>query len=66
MPAVDVGQPCTEGAHCQAGHCECDKPNTPNGTHMTGACPEFALKKEDGAICVVTNGIARAEGMRVE
>lgn len=66
MPAVDVGGPCTEAAHCQAGYCACIDPRARDGTHMTGECPEFAAKREDGALCVVTNGIARAEGLRVD
>lgn len=66
MPAVDVGNPCTEADHCHAGYCACSPANAKEGTHMTGECPEFAVKKEDGWVCAVSNGIAHREGVRVE
>jgi len=66
MPAVDVGQQCTEAAHCHAGYCACFGPKTTEGAHMTGECPEFAPTKADGWVCTVTNGIAHPQGVRIE
>jgi hypothetical protein len=66
MPAVDVGNPCTEAAHCQAGYCGCSDPRAKDGALMTGDCPEFPPTKKDGWICAVTNGVAHPEGVRVE
>jgi hypothetical protein len=65
MPAVDVGNPCTEAAHCQAGYCACAEATT-EGALMTGVCPEFAAKKSDGWLCTVSNGVAHPQGLQVE
>lgn len=65
MPSVDVGVPCTEAAHCQAGYCACSG-SPKEGDHMTGECPEFAATKADGALCHVTNGIAHPGGLLIE
>lgn len=66
MPAVDVGQPCTEAEHCHAGYCACSDPAAKDLSHMTGVCPEFAVKPEDGWVCSVSNGIKHQQGVRAE
>lgn len=66
MPAVDVGQPCTEADHCQAGYCACSDPAAKDLAHMTGQCPEFPARKVDGWLCSVSNGIKHQRGLQVE
>ncbi len=72
MPAVDTGNPCTEHGHCESGWCACSDEKKADGTPvhdggaMTGVCPSFPLRKEDGVVCTVEGGTRRNEGLRIE
>jgi hypothetical protein len=72
MPAVDAGNHCTEHQHCEAKWCACSDERKPDGSPihdggaMTGVCPDFPARPEDGVLCVVEHGTKRAQGLQVE
>jgi hypothetical protein len=72
MPAVDSGNPCTEHDHCGAGYCACsderraDGRPIPEGGAMTGVCPSFPLRAQDGMVCTVEGGSKHEQGLRIE
>lgn len=72
MPAVDAGNPCTEHEHCEAKWCACSDERKADGSPvhdggpMTGVCPSFPARPEDGVLCVVEHGTKRTQGLQVE
>lgn len=70
MPAVDVGQSCTDAEQCQAGYCACpfDEASAAirDGGSITGECPEFPARPTDGWLCTVDHGLKREKGLLAE